>query len=78
MPSLIVDRPNKPLGPLVAGEVTPTSITLQWSPPKDDGGVKVDRYVIEKRVKGSSRWQKVCYYCNYPRQSLSTSVLDVH
>ena len=52
-----------PEGPLVAGEITPTSITLQWSAPIDDGGVKVDRYVIEKKVKGSNRWQKVSAGC---------------
>ena len=35
------------------------SITLAWQPPVDDGGAPVERYLVEKRAKGSDRWSKV-------------------
>ena len=35
------------------------SITLAWQPPADDGGAPVERYLVEKRAKGSDRWSKV-------------------
>jgi hypothetical protein len=44
---------------LEATEVGPNAITVAWKPPKDDGGAKIEKYVLEKRPKGSQRWQKV-------------------
>ena len=32
---------------------------LSWNPPKDNGGARVDKYILEKRPKGAQRWQKV-------------------
>ena len=53
------DAPSAPQGPLEATETTPTAITLQWKPPKDDGGSKIQKYVLEKKPKGSNKWQHV-------------------
>ena len=53
------DKPGVPEGPLKATEVGPNAITVAWKPPKDDGGAKIEKYVLEKRPKGSQRWQKV-------------------
>jgi len=39
-------------------ETTPTAIKLQWKAPKDDGGSRIERYVLEKRPKGSNKWSK--------------------
>ena len=52
------DKPSSPQGPLEAVETTPTAIKLQWQPPKDDGGSKIERYVLEKKPKGSNKWTK--------------------
>ena len=52
------DKPSAPQGPLEAVETTPTAIKLQWQPPKDDGGAKIERYVLEKKPKGSNKWTK--------------------
>ena len=45
----VVDRPGPPVGPLDYEEVTATSVTLSWKPPKDNGGSEITGYIIEKR-----------------------------
>lgn len=55
---MVSDKPSSPEGPLEVLETTPTAITLEWKPPKDNGGSKIERYVLEKKPKGSNRWQK--------------------
>jgi hypothetical protein len=56
---LTADKPSAPEGPLEAIETTPNAITLQWKAPKDSGGSRIERYQIEKKPKGSNKWQKV-------------------
>lgn len=51
--------PGQPLGPLEAVNTSPDSITLRWNSPKDDGGLPVERFILEKRQDGSNKWQKV-------------------
>src|SRR6218665_902440 len=55
----ILDKPSAPQGPLEATETSPNAITVQWKPPKDDGGSKIKGYVLEKKPKGAANWQKV-------------------
>jgi len=55
---LYADKPDKPQGPLEATETTPNAITVQWKPPKDTGGLPLDHYALEKRLKGSNKWTK--------------------
>lgn len=55
----ILDVPANPEGPLTATNINATSIGLSWKAPKDNGGCKVERYIVEKRPKGSSKWSKV-------------------
>ena len=56
---MCVDVPSKQEGPLEAVKTTPSEITLQWKPPKDNGGSKIDHYILEKKPKGSNKWQRV-------------------
>jgi hypothetical protein len=35
---IVLDKPGKPEGPLEATETTTDSVSLQWKPPKDNGG----------------------------------------
>ncbi len=35
---IVLDKPGIPEGPLEATETTTDSVTLQWKPPKDNGG----------------------------------------
>ena len=41
------DRPSKPEGPLEVKDVFKDRCRLKWNPPKDDGGVEIDHYVVE-------------------------------
>jgi Fibronectin type III domain len=55
----IPDAPSAPQGPLEAIDTSPSAITLQWKPPLDDGGSRIQKYVLEKKPKGSNKWQRV-------------------
>jgi hypothetical protein len=35
---IVLDKPGVPEGPLEATETTKDSVSLQWKPPKDNGG----------------------------------------
>lgn len=54
----VLDRPKPPTN-LHCEEVDGDSLTLRWSPPKDDGGSEVTNYVLEKKEAGASHWSKV-------------------
>lgn len=50
-------KPGKPGRP-VAGEVTSSSVHLEWKAPESDGGSEIFNYVIEYRIEGASKWDK--------------------
>lgn len=54
---LFIDKPGAPGTPKCL-EYTEDSITLTWTPPKNDGGNPIKGYVVEKREKGKKDWQK--------------------
>lgn len=39
--------------------ITKDGLTLKWTPPENDGGSRVRRYIIEKSLKGTDKWEKV-------------------
>lgn len=43
-----VDCPLKPEGPLEITDIHKEGCHLKWDPPKDDGGLPIDQYVVEK------------------------------
>ena len=55
---IVLDKPSKCEGPLEATETTKSSVALAWKPPKDDGGVELSGYVIEKCTEGSDTWER--------------------
>lgn len=55
---VVLDKPGQCEGPLEVADSTKTSITLQWKPPKDDGGSDINGYVIEKQLEGTDVWEK--------------------
>lgn len=58
-----ISVPEQPIGPLkYTISEDNTTINLEWSAPTRDGGSKIKRYVVEKRMFGmglSSEWFKV-------------------
>ena len=44
----LTDRPGKPEGPLEVSDVYKDRCKVKWNPPKDDGGVPIDHYIVEK------------------------------
>ena len=38
MEVIVLDKPSPPEGPLQYDDVTSSTVTLSWKPPKDDGG----------------------------------------
>jgi hypothetical protein len=59
------DPPSAPDAPLV-DEIFATTCRLQWSPPSSDGGSPITGYVIERRLKGATRWSKVTKHAVAP------------
>ena len=55
----VLDRPGPPVGPLKVTDVTADNCVLTWAPPADDGGAKVEGYVIEKRESSRLVWTNV-------------------
>ncbi|KAK3083483.1 hypothetical protein FSP39_023775 [Pinctada imbricata] len=51
--------PSAPQGPLVVEDVTATTVTVAWKPPKQNGGVDVTAYIIERRDRRYMSWTTV-------------------
>ena len=63
---LTPDKPGMPQGPLVASDIVGESLTLTWKPPLDDGGQRVNNYVVEKRKADTGKWTKVSSFVTTP------------
>ncbi|RWS24197.1 twitchin-like protein, partial [Leptotrombidium deliense] len=59
----VLDKPGKPEGPLEVSNIHAEGCKLTWKPPKDDGGVPVQNYVIEKQDTSTGKWEKVAAFC---------------
>jgi titin len=51
-----IGAPSVPEGPLRLMRLTRNTVSLQWCPPKDNGGSPIERYTVEKRVAERSMW----------------------
>lgn len=52
----VLGRPSRPEGPIEIPETTDKSIKMKWKAPKDDGGMPVDHYLIEKQDPKTGQW----------------------
>lgn len=71
------DVPGPPTGPLEISDIGRFSVNLSWSPPKEDGGSKIEYYTIEKREKGRKLWMVVTTYAtstSYSVEGLSENM----
>ncbi|XP_052800015.1 twitchin-like isoform X4 [Mya arenaria] len=62
----VLDKPGKPEGPLEASDIRGETLTLNWKAPKDDGGERVSRYIVEKKKKGDPKWSKIGGFVSTP------------
>lgn len=53
---IILDKPGKPEGPLEVSDVHKEGCKLKWDKPKDDGGLPITGYVVEKQDVQTGKW----------------------
>jgi predicted phage tail protein len=53
---IIMDKPGAPEGPLEVSDVHKEGCKLKWKKPKDDGGLPVQAYVLEKLDTATGKW----------------------
>lgn len=44
---------------LEAKDITPTSASISWKAPADDGGSTITNYLVEKKQSPGNRWARV-------------------
>ncbi|PSN52174.1 Titin [Blattella germanica] len=55
----VIDKPSKPEGPMVVKDIRKESVTIEWKPPADDGGLELSKYSVEKCDVEKMVWMKV-------------------
>lgn len=55
---LFSDKPGKPES-IEIRDIDAESVTIHWQPPKDDGGVEISKYSLEKCETIKKIWTKV-------------------
>lgn len=55
----IPDKPSKPEGPVILREISRESVTIEWKPPLDDGGLELTKYAVEKLEPQLAQWERV-------------------
>ncbi|XP_075377843.1 immunoglobulin-like and fibronectin type III domain-containing protein 1 [Mycteria americana] len=53
---VVIDKPQPPAGPIKIVESSANDITIQWKPPKDDGGKPLQSYIVESQQVGKNDW----------------------
>ncbi|ETE73272.1 Immunoglobulin-like and fibronectin type III domain-containing protein 1, partial [Ophiophagus hannah] len=52
----VIDKPQSPTGPIAVIDSSANGITIQWKPPRDDGGKPIQSYIIERQQVGRKTW----------------------
>ena len=52
----VLDRPDKPEGPLKVTDVTKETCVVAWKAPLDNGGCTIEKYIIEKQDTSRGGW----------------------
>lgn len=53
---IVLDKPSKPEGPLEVSDVHKNGCKLKWKKPKDDGGLPLTAYALEKMDVATGKW----------------------
>ncbi|KFP28348.1 Immunoglobulin-like and fibronectin type III domain-containing protein 1 [Colius striatus] len=53
---VVLDKPQPPTGPIKIVESSANDISIQWKPPKDNGGKPVQSYIVERQQVGKNDW----------------------
>uniref|UniRef100_A0AAR2LTB3 Titin n=1 Tax=Pygocentrus nattereri TaxID=42514 RepID=A0AAR2LTB3_PYGNA len=56
---ITLDKPGPPSGPVRFNDITVSSVTLSWDPPKYTGGCSVSNYIVQKRDTTTTTWENV-------------------
>uniref|UniRef100_A0A4W3GG21 Immunoglobulin like and fibronectin type III domain containing 1, tandem duplicate 3 n=1 Tax=Callorhinchus milii TaxID=7868 RepID=A0A4W3GG21_CALMI len=56
---LVTDKPLSPQGPVEVVESSEHCIAIKWKPVRDDGGVPLSHYTVERQQVGRNTWNKV-------------------
>ena len=56
---IFTGKPSKPSGPIKVLDIQRDSATIEWMPPKSDGGIPLKNYIIEMREAKRATWKKV-------------------
>ncbi|XP_013419362.1 twitchin-like [Lingula anatina] len=51
-------KPSAPSGKLRTPKITENSVMLEWSPPVDDGGSRIQNYIIEQKDNTTGKWNR--------------------
>ena len=55
----VIGPPGPPEGPLEISDIHKNGCKLKWKPPKDDGGLPIEHYVVEKFDVDTGIWSPV-------------------
>ncbi|KAI0982140.1 hypothetical protein GJ496_002986, partial [Pomphorhynchus laevis] len=64
---VVIGKPSKPEGPLIATDCSAYGCTLTWSPPKTENGAPITNYIIEKCDPRTGIWEVVSKFCRNPQ-----------
>lgn len=53
-------------------------VEISWKPPKNDGGAPIEKYIIEKKEKGSDKWEKVELKPNNASLFIQMMIMSIH
>ncbi|XP_021346443.1 twitchin-like isoform X8 [Mizuhopecten yessoensis] len=66
----VVSPPGSPSGPLAVSEITKSTCSLSWKPPRELGGGKLSHYVVERQEIGKPYWVTVSSRCKDTKQDV--------
>ncbi len=67
---IVTDVPSA-VNDVTVSDVTSTSCKLRWERPSDDGGSRIDGYLVERDEEGRNEWLEVRHRVTSPLYKLT-------